>query len=155
MDPFGASVLSRSRAIALLITGAIIGALMITPGVAHVTDSFTHLKGHLDKRYVQTVQNHDLFALVDGGFNGGILAKAGPVTAVNYLDTGYYGVRFSRPFNYTSGEAFALVTALNTSGVACSWHYQGNRRRELRVRCYNPAGNPADAQFTLAVFHRS
>jgi hypothetical protein len=154
MDPFGEMRLSRARASVLLIVGAIIGALMITPGVAHVGQTIGHLTGHLDPRYAQAPAGHDVFALVNAGLGGGVPASAGPVAGVDRLDTGEYRVRFSQAFTTTNGEVFALVSARSVEGESCSWHYHGTSRRQLRVRCYSPAGAPDDANFTMVVFSR-
>jgi hypothetical protein len=37
----------------ILALGVLLGALLLEPAVAHVTDSLRHLTGHLDRRYVR------------------------------------------------------------------------------------------------------
>ena len=78
-------------------------------------------------------------------------ARAARVTVV-HLDTGYYEViaAGSNPTHHAGGgDGDAQVTIVGASPVTCGFYEIGTHQPAAYVNCSNPAGHPANAEFTF------
>jgi hypothetical protein len=114
------------RAIVLLIVGTIMGANLLTPAVAHIGSTLSHLYSHADQRYVRKTASQLRF--VDLQLYGGFLAGGatydtgfGPNAGMDLPNAGTpnFVYEFTIPKWYRSGTNLTLRVVWHTSGTSC------------------------------------
>ena len=141
----------RFRSALLLTTGVLVGMLLVSPAVGHVTEGATHLwerhiKPRADARYVGSQQV--LWAFVDESAN--LVRGRGAIAAERGAETGQYVVTFDRDVSSCAWVA-TRATALDSAGEIAT--AAGPEPDMVVVDIHTPTAIEGDdAPFSLAVF---
>jgi hypothetical protein len=121
------------RAIVLLIVGGIMGANLITPAVAHIGSTLSHLYSHADQRYVRKTAPQLRFVdlqLYGGFLQGGAAYDTGfgPNAGMDLPNAGTpnFAYEFTIPRWYRSGTNLTLRVVWHTSGTSCGINLSPN-----------------------------
>jgi hypothetical protein len=142
------------RGAVLLVAGLVLGATVIQPAVAHVTNSLRHLTGHLDPRYVNTGEaaGGDL-----SGPHGNLQIRSDVVTG-SEVDEGTLGEvptadqASEAGFAQNAGNAATATNAHNVDGNSvATFNFNANLSSSpslttmftlggltVKARCFNP-----------------
>ncbi|MDQ3963713.1 MAG: hypothetical protein M3277_07380 [Actinomycetota bacterium] len=140
----------RSRSVALLVVGILVGALLVTPVTAHVGGWAHNWKKHIrpkaDTRYVRP-----LTAFVN---SSGFLARGTGATSSSKVDSGVYEVVFDRdiPGQCVFQATIVANQADETSDngqIAVSPRFTADE--PVTVRTYGADGAAEDRGFWLAL----
>jgi hypothetical protein len=139
---------TRTRAVALLLLGVLIGTLLITPAGAHVGDQVSHLwKKHIrpkaDDRYYKKANL--AWAVVNAGGN---LTGGKRVASASKIDTGTYVVVFTRD---VSGCAYQATVRHGSFGGEFAAEPRTGNANGVFVTTWSSAGAAADRPFQLMV----
>jgi hypothetical protein len=139
---------TRTRGVALLLLGVLIGTLLITPAGAHVGDQVSHLwKKHIrpkaDARYYKKANL--AWAVVN---SNGTLAAGKRVTSASKLDTGTYEIVFTRD---VSGCAYQATVRGGSFGGEFAAEPRTDNANGVFVTTWLSNGTAADKPFQLMV----
>jgi hypothetical protein len=140
--------LTPRRAVALLLVGALIGTMLITPAGAHVGGTVSHLwtkhiRPKADARYYRKSQV--AWAVVS---SSGALVRGARATSASKLATGNYEVIFRRT---VAQCAYQATVADSTLGAEIGAEPRTGNAKGVFVTTWSSNGNPADKPFHLVV----
>lgn len=110
------------RGAVLIASGIFIGAMLITPAVAHIGSTLSHLYTHTDKRYYKKAQADTLFqkqtSLASGESVSGVFSAGGANSsgAGGYLGV---GINYPRPLAAPLPDSNIVDVQSGTSAPHC------------------------------------